>query len=806
MTVGKDVSSVFTDVLKCITTPNLELKKLVYLYIMNYASSKADDAILAVNTFHQDCQDTNPLVRALAIRTLGCLRVKKMMEYLCEPLRQCLQDTDPYVAKTAAICVAKLYDINPDLVETQGFLTQLRELLACTNPSVVSNAVAALCEIDENSPQPVFTLNRQELGRLFNAFEDCTEWGQIYILNCLVKYNPKDDEEIQRIVDKVTPWLQHANCAVVLGVIRVLLKHLDRLDREKVKELTKKMRPPLITMLSKEAEIQYVALRNINLILQKRPNLMNEMKVFFCNYADPLYVKMEKLEIMIMLINEKNIESVLLELKEYCNRADVEFVRKSVRAIGRSAIKLDRSAEKCVQVLLELMKSTELRYVIQESVVVIKDILRRYGHQYDHIIPTLLEISLDRYDEPDARASVVWIIGEYAEMIPNAKDLLQPYLSNFKDEASQVQLQLLTSLVKLFLNNPENVQKLIQDIFHLAMNEIENPDIRDRAFIYWRLLTIQPGSAKSVVCSMKPLLSDDSEHLDTPVLNELITNISTLSSVYHKPPSTFVKTLKQRLGPKEESDDEKDDNLLAEPDLPVLFTPAPDAVRGIQVQGKFMAVDSLVLKLLFINQSNENVSGFQIRFKNNIYGIEPTTLSLPLEIAPHKTGSFTLPCIFSKSNVNQPTKSIAVALRTSFGDCFFSVDFNFSIILTDGRQDKQSWINSWRSIEKENYYDIINLTTSSLQDIQKRLEENSIAFVVQKSISNMDHLYMSAKTIDGTVFLVELSHFEPTTCKLCLKSLSENLLIPFAQYVQAVLSQKTREDTSPANEFKLFEI
>jgi len=514
---------------------------------------------------------------------------------------------------------------------------------------------------------------------------------------------------------------------------------------------------------------------------------------------------MEKLEIMIMLISEKNIDSVLLELKEYCNRADVEFVRKSVRAIGRSAIKLDRAAEKCVQVLLELMKSTELRYVIQESVVVIKDILRRYGHQYDHIIPTLLEISLERYDEPDAKASVVWIIGEYAEKIPDAKNLLQSFLSNFKDEASQVQLQLLTSLVKLFLNNPESVQKLIQDIFHIAMNEIENPDIRDRAFIYWRLLTIQPASAKSVVCSMKPLLSDDSEHLDTPVLNELVSNISTLSSVYHKPPSTFVKAIKQRLGPKDESDDEKEENVIADQDLPVLYTPAPDAVHAIQIQGKFMAVDSLVLKLRFINQTKEKVSGFQIRFKNNILGIEPATLSIPLEIAPSKSASYTLPCNFSKSTVNVPSKVIAVALRTNFGDIFFNIDLNFSTLLTDGRQEKGPWIASWKAIEKENYYDMINLTTTSFVDTQKRLEENGVAFVAQKNISNMDYLYMSAKTVDGSFLLVELSHFEPASCKLCVKTLSENLLIPFAQHVQAVLSQK-REDTSPANEFKLFEI
>ena len=47
--------------------------------------------------------------------------------------------------------------------------------------------------------------------------------------------------------------------------------------------------PPLVTLLNSEPEIQYVALRNINLIVQKRPNILeNEIKVFFCKYNDPI--------------------------------------------------------------------------------------------------------------------------------------------------------------------------------------------------------------------------------------------------------------------------------------------------------------------------------------------------------------------------------------------------------------------------------------------------------------------------------------------------------------------------------------
>lgn len=56
MTVGKDVSALFPDVVNCMQTDNLELKKLVYLYLMNYAKSQPDMAIMAVNTFVKVCK------------------------------------------------------------------------------------------------------------------------------------------------------------------------------------------------------------------------------------------------------------------------------------------------------------------------------------------------------------------------------------------------------------------------------------------------------------------------------------------------------------------------------------------------------------------------------------------------------------------------------------------------------------------------------------------------------------------------------------------------------------------------------
>ncbi len=148
MTLGKDVSSLFPDVLKVLATPNIELKKLVYLYIINYSKSQPDLAILAVNTFRADAREkVNPLMRGLAVRTMGCIGVESIIDYLCDPLKDALNDEDPYVRKTAAISIAKLYEINGDRVEEFGFLVKLVDLISDGNAMVVSNAIAAISEI-----------------------------------------------------------------------------------------------------------------------------------------------------------------------------------------------------------------------------------------------------------------------------------------------------------------------------------------------------------------------------------------------------------------------------------------------------------------------------------------------------------------------------------------------------------------------------------------------------------------------------------------------------------------------------------
>uniref|UniRef100_A0A8C5JDD2 Adaptor related protein complex 2 subunit beta 1 n=1 Tax=Junco hyemalis TaxID=40217 RepID=A0A8C5JDD2_JUNHY len=787
MTVGKDVSSLFPDVVNCMQTDNLELKKLVYLYLMNYAKSQPDMAIMAVNSFVKDCEDPNPLIRALAVRTMGCIRVDKITEYLCEPLRKCLKDEDPYVRKTAAVCVAKLHDINAQMVEDQGFLDSLRDLIADSNPMVVANAVAALSEISESHPNSnLLDLNPQNINKLLTALNECTEWGQIFILDCLSNYNPKDDREAQSICERVTPRLSHANSAVVLSAVKVLMKFLELLpkDSDYYNMLLKKLAPPLVTLLSGEPEVQYVALRNINLIVQKRPEILKqEIKVFFVKYNDPIYVKLEKLDIMIRLASQANIAQVLAELKEYATEVDVDFVRKAVRAIGRCAIKV----EHCFLCLLALLET------FLQSL-------------YESIIATLCE-NLDSLDEPDARAAMIWIVGEYAERIDNADELLESFLEGFHDESTQVQLTLLTAIVKLFLKKPSETQELVQQVLSLATQDSDNPDLRDRGYIYWRLLSTDPVTAKEVVLSEKPLISEETDLIEPTLLDELICHIGSLASVYHKPPNAFVEgshgihrkhlpvgtttttnleqpqvipsqgdllgdLLNLDLGPPVNVPQVTNmqmgavdllggglDSLVSSTSSDV-WLPAVKA-KGLEISGTFSHRQGhIYMEMNFTNKALQHMTDFAIQFNKNSFGVIPSTpLAIHTPLMPNQSIDVSLPLnTLGPVMKMEPLNNLQVAVKNNIDVFYFSCLIPLNVLFVeDGKMERQVFLATWKDIPNENELQFqIKDCHLNADTVSSKLQNNNVYTIAKRNVEGQDMLYQSLKLTNGIWILAEL--------------------------------------------------
>jgi vesicle coat complex subunit len=107
-------------------------------------------------------------------------------------------------------------------------------------------------------------------------------------------------------------------------------------------------------------------------------------------------------------------------------------------------------------------------------------------------------------------------------------------------------LAILNSSVKLFLKI-EGADELVQEVLKMATDESDNPDLRNRGYIYWRMLSSNPELAKKIILCEKPTISEDSGTLETQILDKLTANISLLSSVYYRQPDTFVKKIRDRI-------------------------------------------------------------------------------------------------------------------------------------------------------------------------------------------------------------------------------------------------------------------
>ena len=697
MRSGENVQDLFSDMLRCARTDDLELKKLVYLYLVNYSSQEPEQAIMAVNTFVQDSMVDNPLIRALAVRTMCRIKLESVAEHMIVPLKKCLKDDDPYVRKTAAFGVSKLYEVIPEAVENAGIFNDLIALLHDENPLVVSNTTAALFEINEIRTQPVLKLNQDNLSPILAALPSSSEWCQIMLLDALAKYNPVSMEDAEFLVDRLIPMLKNSNPAVVVGAFKCIFLFMEK-DRRNPSDLFPIIIPPFITLVaSAEFEIQYLVLRTLSLFVLKYPRaLAKEIRVFFCKYNDPSYVKMEKLDIIVTVCNEMTAQAVLEELNEYCNAVDVAFVKKAVRCIGQIAIKVNNAAPRCVDILVGLVEG-KAEYATEEAIVVMSDILRRFPGSYESVIAAICK-NLEQIHETSARAAAIWILGEYCHIITDVDLVLDPFIDTFHDEQPSVQLQILTAFIKVFLYQPDKTHDQLQFILNEATKGTVNPDVRNRAFIYWRLLSTSTDTAKMIVKFSKTAVHHSGVQYDDAVLSELIKNMGSVAGVLHIVPSDFVHKTCYEADVDFLGDEFSEHNWqriqFTQPNVPIeLYTDWETTSMYVRI----------------VNQIPQPLSDLAIAVNKNPIGLAfAGAPEFPPSVKTGESIEIEIPITFRNDRMgNFENGLIDIALKTNFGTLFGRTMIPaVSITLEAGRIEGDEFRRGWARIPTTTYVDI----------------------------------------------------------------------------------------------------
>ncbi|XP_013886795.1 AP-3 complex subunit beta-1 [Austrofundulus limnaeus] len=543
---GKNASDLFPAVVKNVACKNIEVKKLVYVYLVRYAEEQQDLALLSISTFQRGLKDPNQLIRASALRVLSSIRVTIIVPIMMLAIKEAASDMSPYVRKTAAHAIPKLYSLDPE--QKDQLIEVIEKLLADKTTLVAGSVVMAFEEV---CPERIELIHKN-YRKLCNLLIDVEEWGQVVIINMLTRYartqflNPnineslleegsggekmfygsdedEDEDEKEKkaeaaaiakrkpyvmdpdhrlLLRNTKPLLQSRNAAVVMAVAQLYF-HLA--PKAEVGVIAK----ALVRLLRSHSEVQFVVLQNVATMTIKRRGMFEPyLKSFYIRSTDPTQIKVLKLEVLTNLANETNISTILREFQTYVKSQDKAFAAATIQAIGRCATNISEVTDTCLNGLVLLLSNRD-ETVVAESVVVIKKLLQMQPEKHSDIIKHMAKL-FDNITVPMARASILWLIGEYCERVPKiAPDLLRKMAKTFTAEEDIVKLQTVNLAAKLYLTNSKQTKLLTQYILNLGKYD-QNYDIRDRTRFIRQLIVPNEKSgalskyARRILLAAKP--------------------------------------------------------------------------------------------------------------------------------------------------------------------------------------------------------------------------------------------------------------------------------------------------------------
>lgn len=426
-------------------------------------------------------------------------------------------------------------------------------MLSDPDAQVVANCMSSLQEIwnleagnsEEVSREREALLSKQVVFYLLNRIREFNEWAQCLVLELASKYIPSDSNEIFDIMNLLEDRLQHANSAVVLATIKLFL-FLTMSMADIHQQVYERIKAPLLTLVSSGGpEQSYAVLSHLHLLVMRAPILFSsDYKHFYCQYSEPSYVKKLKLEMLTAIANESNTYEIVTELCEYVANVDVSISRESIRAIGKIALQ-QYDVNAIVDRLLQFLEMDK-DYVTAETLVLVKDLLRKYPQWSHDCIAVVGNISSKNVQEPKGKAALIWMLGEYSNDMPDAPYILESLIENWDEHAPEVRLHLLTATMKCFFKRPPEAQKALGAALAAGLAD-SHQDVHDRALFYYRLLQYDVSVAERLVNPPKQAVSVFADVQSSEIKDRIFDEFNSLSVLYQQP--AYMFTDKEHRGP-----------------------------------------------------------------------------------------------------------------------------------------------------------------------------------------------------------------------------------------------------------------
>ena len=226
---------------------------------------------------------------------------------------------------------------------------------------------------------------------------------------------------------------------------------------------------------------------------------------------------MLKLDILASLSCTENTQIILRELQTYVKDGHEPFVCSAVRVVGQLADGDPAVAGNCMEGIMHLLLCTKNASIIRECVVVLRQLLQQNVSSPSSVkilrqLAKLLIIE-GGMEEPTARSSIVWLVGEFNHALSDVSpDILRILAAGFVQECTETKTQILNLAVKLSVHLPddEGVQLLMTYVLEMARYDLDT-DLRDRSRFMTAIMGLAPSNEGDV----------DAPSVDEDALSEL---------------------------------------------------------------------------------------------------------------------------------------------------------------------------------------------------------------------------------------------------------------------------------------------
>ncbi|KAJ6781979.1 hypothetical protein PWT90_01265 [Aphanocladium album] len=543
----------FSSVVKNVASPNIEIKKLVYIYLIHHAEQEPDLALLSINTIQKSLSDTNPQVRALALKTMSGIRVPVISQIVSLAIKKGVADMSPVVRKAAALAIPKCYRLDPS--QAPQLTDYLSTLIGDKQYFVAGAAVAAFMEM---CPERIDLIHKHYRS-LVRKIVDMDEWSQLAMLRLMSFYarkcfpRPKSgaskskatestsaddfysesrteetdagvtiDPDLRLFLNAVRPLLQSRNSGVVVAVTRCYVEIGTA-------EYVKLAVGPLVALMRGAQDIQQLALYNIVSVCLMRPrDFVKYASHFLVRSTDSAPVWELKLEVLTIIFPHSplHIKSLILkELEHFSQGTNKALVQEAVRAIGRCAQSDATTSPRCLKLLLSQITSLD-GTLAAESLTVIRHLIQQNPDSHVGTVVRLAK-NLDSATDPHARATIIWLVGEFSGLGGQdniAPDVLRILLKDFAHESEVAKRQIVLLGAKVYLHHinrrteaekakaaeddpPQALEihpiERLWDYLMLLIRYDTSYDLRDRARMYRSLLSV-PQLATLMLLAPKP--------------------------------------------------------------------------------------------------------------------------------------------------------------------------------------------------------------------------------------------------------------------------------------------------------------